>query len=376
MFNFILNLLNIGCEKLNEQQADKIRILNFIALSSAVIAFAYSSFYFFATNSSSLVLTNNLFAMSYILPVILNHFRHHLVGKNTLFSVVIIHMTVLTTELLTLQTGFHLYLLLVFPAVFLLFDENEFKYAVTFSMLSGGALVYCEFINNQQPVVTLTNATNRFLFHTTLAVVVSELILVNYLFTTFFYKREKAAEILANTDPLTALFNRRYFSHVLDGQVKHAARYSRPFSLVLIDLDYFKQVNDDYGHAVGDRLLVETATILRENCRINDIVSRIGGEEFTLILPETGLENAFKTCEKLRQSFEYHKFRIDELNSIQITISLGICEWQNSQDSAEVMLQKVDKALYKAKDDGRNRISVNTGTTILSNHWSLSGTNT
>lgn len=150
-------------------------------------------------------------------------------------------------------------------------------------------------------------------------------------------------------DPLTKLYNRNFFDSYLAQEVEKAKRYQRELSLIMGDIDRFKQFNDTYGHLVGDRVLTAVSQILRMHCRQSDIAVRWGGEELAVLLPETGREGAETVAERIRQAVEENQF--DDIH--RITISLGVAELKTD---GRDLLSRADDALYKAKEAGRNRV--------------------
>jgi diguanylate cyclase (GGDEF)-like protein len=166
------------------------------------------------------------------------------------------------------------------------------------------------------------------------------------------------AKRLANTDSLTGLYNRRSFQERLEQEVDRAMRYHRPLSLIMIDVDHFKQYNDTYGHLQGDNILVEVAHTLKTLSRTSDIVARYGGEEFALILPETDKANAEILGRRLREYVEQHPFPgTEHLPTKALTISVGIASY-TPPDTKEALIEAADVALYHAKREGRNRVVV------------------
>ena len=155
---------------------------------------------------------------------------------------------------------------------------------------------------------------------------------------------------LSEIDPLTNIPNRRHFFDQLEIDLERAKRYSSPMSLAMIDLDFFKKVNDTYGHLVGDEVLKETAKILRNSIRKADVVGRYGGEEFVIAMVGINIKNAQIVCEKLCKAVENYKHS----SAGTITISIGVAEL-NKNDTVETLIARADKALYAAKEKGRNR---------------------
>lgn len=169
----------------------------------------------------------------------------------------------------------------------------------------------------------------------------------------FMYKHTKH---LSETDALTKLNNRRCFENCFDKEFARAKRYGNKLSIGIIDVDFFKKINDTYGHLCGDYILQEVAYNIVNNFRQTDFVFRYGGEEFTVILTETSVESAQIPFERLRKTIEEQVFRYDN-KDIKVTISAGISSNTELQDAWD-MLDEADKALYKAKNNGRNRVEL------------------
>lgn len=162
---------------------------------------------------------------------------------------------------------------------------------------------------------------------------------------------EAKLEQLAITDPLTGILNRRRFTAILDVEMKRAARFRSPLSVVFFDIDHFKQVNDSFGHPVGDRVLIDVAKLVAANIRSYDVFARWGGEEFIILAPNCGVDSAGRLAEKLRGLVENHTFAENH----RITCSFGAAEL-GADDSAETLVGRADYALYQAKKGGRNRV--------------------
>ena len=161
---------------------------------------------------------------------------------------------------------------------------------------------------------------------------------------------------MANTDPLTGCVNRRAMLDQLDRELGRARRYRHPLTVLMIDLDWFKEINDTRGHLVGDGVLRELGDILREEARKMDIVARYGGEEFTLALPDTGIEGGVIFAERLRQHAEEHAYGKEHGESIHVTVSIGVATYKEGTVTAEELIADADAALYRAKEAGRNQV--------------------
>ena len=161
---------------------------------------------------------------------------------------------------------------------------------------------------------------------------------------------------LATTDELTSISNRRHFVDVGRREIDRCTRYARRMSLLYIDIDYFKRINDTWGHPAGDIVLKELAREITGILRRQDTVARIGGEEFAVILPETEAKTAFAVAESLRLAIEQSKTRVNEQTEIKYTLSIGVATLTGEDDSLDAMMQRADAALYQAKQSGRNQV--------------------
>jgi diguanylate cyclase (GGDEF)-like protein len=164
------------------------------------------------------------------------------------------------------------------------------------------------------------------------------------------------AEALSVTDDLTRLYNSRYMNLSLRRETKRAVRTGRTLSLLFIDMDGFKAVNDTYGHLYGSRALVEAAAVIRGSARETDVVARFGGDEFAVILPETDSEGAIMVAERIRDRIAAHSFLTADRLDVRLTASVGIATLPDVAASAEELVQAADRAMYKVKMSGKNGI--------------------
>jgi diguanylate cyclase (GGDEF)-like protein len=158
----------------------------------------------------------------------------------------------------------------------------------------------------------------------------------------------------ANRDYLTGLYNRRYFHEHMAEYIAESKESAEQFTVAVIDIDYFKKINDSYGHDTGDKVIVSLADILRANLSHRDIISRFGGEEFCLVLKNEDISHSLSILESLRTQVQNTNIKIDTHNSINITISIGLASF-NEEDDLEASINQADMMLYKAKQEGRNR---------------------
>jgi len=157
----------------------------------------------------------------------------------------------------------------------------------------------------------------------------------------------------ADTDELTQTWNRRHFYELLHDEIQRARRYRRPLSLIMFDIDRFKQINDSHGHAVGDQVLVFVSREIQNEVRVTEHLARVGGDEFMLLLPETGLQDAAKTAERLQVMLAQRPIKLVGA----VSCSFGVCEYAQGETIDDFM-RRTDEAMYEAKGAGRGRVAL------------------
>ena len=166
----------------------------------------------------------------------------------------------------------------------------------------------------------------------------------------------KRLELLSITDGLTKLYNHRYFQDEMARAFEESQRYQRPLSLAILDIDFFKKVNDTYGHAIGDEVLKAVSSLFRDSIRSTDLAARYGGEEFAVMMPETELGDAISFAEKIRAMIESTEVPT-QAGPLKVTISVGVSSVPHTKiHAAKEMVVAADKALYRAKKNGRNQV--------------------
>ena len=165
-------------------------------------------------------------------------------------------------------------------------------------------------------------------------------------------------ERLARVDPLTQLANRRYFDEIARKEIERARRHHTVLSLVAVDIDHFKKINDGHGHLVGDKVLAKFAKFCSEFIRSCDFVARVGGEEFVILLPNTVAEGARAMAERLRKSVSELNIPLEDNSTLTLTLSCGVSEYSAADKDIRNVLRRADTALYQAKSAGRNKVIV------------------
>ena len=225
------------------------------------------------------------------------------------------------------------------------FFENYALYEVLLDLsvasLSAGVMVYFLYYLRQLSQETLKQVEKQS----------SELYVLN-----------KQLVEISRTDSLTGLLNRRAASQLMEKNITKSETLEG-ICLAFIDVDHFKQVNDNYGHAVGDRVLIEFADICRDVTRTDDLIARWGGEEFVIYLPDTSVDDAISLCERIRDKVEHHQFNA-EGTPINVTVSIGLTQFRKNETTIDPMIKRADEAMYKAKQSGRNRLELALGSVI------------
>ncbi|WP_045856149.1 sensor domain-containing diguanylate cyclase [Teredinibacter purpureus] len=218
-----------------------------------------------------------------------------------------------------------------------------------------GNLMYLQIIMEQQ-VMLLHKVPQKVLLELSLRASAARLVVIVFalaLIYMVFHQNQlmRKIERLADTDPLTKLMNRRAMTRIVDSMITYNSRYHQHMSFMLLDIDHFKKVNDEFGHAVGDKVLVEVSSILTFNVRASDQVSRHGGEEFLIVLPNSDIKESERLAERIRMAVLTNVFSSDKL---KLSISIGCAELLQDEEYSDV-LNRADEALYRAKNNGRNQ---------------------
>jgi len=175
------------------------------------------------------------------------------------------------------------------------------------------------------------------------------------LFASYVGHKESTITKVAFRDALTDIYNLRYFIERMDQETDRSRRYETPISLIYFDLDFFKKVNDKFGHPAGDKVLIQVTSKIKELVRSYDIFARVGGEEFAILQPRCGVVDSVHSAELIRQAIENLKIKISEGKEIQVTLSAGVTEWKVGENTQD-FYKRADKLLYQAKQNGRNKV--------------------
>jgi len=260
------------------------------------------------------------------------------------------------TYLLGLESGFQYYM---YTLILIPFFVLTYKPIIRLIRLMGViffALLLEYWGNNNTAVIVINSTYMTFLYYMNLIFAFILVSGISYFHTVNANMYQKLLFNKSNKDPLTNLFNRRYVDDFFENKIAPSQDMNKTFGLLLVDIDYFKKINDMYGHKCGDKVLIELSKVLNENLRESTIVSRWGGEEFLIILDNTNERELLYVGERLR--FAVEKRMMVEEKNIKITITIGGALPMNKDETFDMVLMRADKALYRGKETGRNQVNL------------------
>jgi diguanylate cyclase (GGDEF)-like protein len=285
--------------------------------------------------------------------------RQFTLAKFGLLTSYFVQLTLAVFLWFPICTGFFLLYCIIPVVAFMLTDYNN-KSETLFSTIISSLTIICVLLSvlgvnfaMYQPREILCTVIK---IESVLSLMIPMIFIVwNMSWNQFVLQQELAK--LANTDALTKILNRRALFTRGAQEYKLARKYKHDLTIILIDIDYFKKINDTYGHPVGDAILFELAQLIRCNIRKEDIFARYGGEEFAVLLRRSDTENSLKIAEHLLEKIRNHIFHINN-NDITLTISIGLSQLSPEHSSIDTMISNADKALYHAKKQGRDRVKL------------------
>ncbi|RBW47323.1 hypothetical protein DS885_03605 [Psychromonas sp. B3M02] len=356
MLSRYYSLIDIGTQHEPESKIRKIRMLNVLSLLTILISFVYTANYIFVLNEIVAAQYNAILTLAYVSVFILSFFHQHKAAKVTYFLAILWHVFLCTNLFFTKESGFHFYYFLVPMGALLIFDLNERFLKTILSIAAAVLFLYCENTPNESPLILLSSTTNHLLYQSVFLINMFAIVIAFTLFSKQIEKHELELVKQATTDILTGIHNRRSFFEQGEQLLYDINKAQQNITLLLLDLDFFKHINDKHGHAVGDECLVKVASVLDKLSFKDKVCARIGGEEFALLLPQCSLQRAMLIAEKLREEIERLVITNKTDDVVKCTTSIGVSYNTNHQEDLKTLLEKSDVALYEAKDNGRNRV--------------------
>ncbi|MDD4911252.1 MAG: GGDEF domain-containing protein [Sideroxydans sp.] len=338
----------------------KILLTNIAALLAIVSLGSYALLFTFIGNPA---LINVIYTQIPFYPMLVLVLHLNSQGRNCqarwllVFAIVASQIVASLISFGSFVNSYYSYILFALGAI-VVFPLERWKSIAFIFVVNIGLFLYFEF-NWVEPAPALLQLDNdvarliRQLFPTTSFVSVLLLMgIVEFIAA----RSERRLEGLSITDPLTLLPNRRYFENTFKLEVAQSQRSATPLALAILDIDYFKQVNDTYGHDVGDQVLVHISTLLRRSTRAGNVIARVGGEEFALLLPNTKPSEALEIAERIRTNIEETSYSHDG-RRLPVTVSIGISQVAYNE-ALEYSYKLADEALYEAKNRGRNCVFI------------------
>lgn len=356
----IRQVVNLGTQNQPFSVTSRAQMINLISLFTFAVSLLYTVNYLFIIKNPLVAAINAAFTVAYLLTLSFSYFHQFTKAKVWFFGVLMLHLIVCTNVYVTKDSGFHLYFFLVPTGAFLLFEIHEVKAKVILSLIATILFFYCENSMNMTPLIELTDDENHLLYQTVVFINMIEVIIVLTLFSNQIEKNQLKLTMQAKYDALTGVANRHFFFEKGDQIFSLSNVEQRPLCLALLDLDYFKKINDSFGHQAGDTCLIEVANLINANIREQDFFARIGGEEFVILLPDTTANEANSLLERLRILIEQHTITVDNDKTLYCTTSMGLASKDKENQSLKDLLVSADHALYDAKNRGRNRIALYT----------------
>lgn len=314
-----------------------------LVLSMALVHLGFASFYEFEVKSIKKLHYFMLLAI-FISAMVFTYVDHNTNVRIVNISVILSLQCVfiMRTLLAAYQTNQHRANLLI--AISFLFFATFFAFRALITL-------------SEKPLIDFMNAG---LMHS-LSIIVYQFVVILTSFALVWMVSHKIHNILkdqATHDPLTKVFNRRALEEIISVESARSLRNETPLAVVMLDIDYFKRLNDRYGHSTGDKVLISIAGLLVGNTRAYDSIARFGGEEFIMLLPSTDIDKGRMIAEKLRSIIESYDYQIKDNRSIQVTASFGVTGCDLSKETWLNVLDRCDRALYLAKESGRNKVIV------------------
>ncbi|MBI9012938.1 MAG: GGDEF domain-containing protein [Clostridiales bacterium] len=274
---------------------------------------------------------------------------------------IIFHMIQLTLAVFVwfpITTGYNLYYFLVPMASFLMMQYDNVKervFLTILSILSACLYLLSAILPLNNYMFQTSDVMNRFLSGMSIISIMFPMIVILTKFTKELYLSHATLRKIANTDALTQIINRKALYEQGIHEFEQADNYPKDFTLLLFDIDHFKNINDQFGHPVGDKLLQELTSLVQKHIRAEDIFARYGGEEFAILLRNTNYSTGLEIAEKLLLIISQASFSIDQI-SIRISVSIGVAQYSKALKDFDHMIEVVDQALYEAKNSGRNQV--------------------
>lgn len=313
--------------------------------------------YIFVAKSLYLVIETLIIIFFYLIQFLFLYKGYKKISKVIIILGLIIQVNLLVFLWFPKETNLTYFFFLVPPIVFMIFDLGDKAEKIILILLNFLVIVCMmgtAFVEPMELIVLDEGFVNFVEFITVFSTIVSE-VTVFFFYALNLHKTHKELAFLANTDALTNIYNRRVLFDKGEILFQSYQKYGKPFTVMILDIDHFKQVNDIYGHMAGDKVLKEMSDLISKNIRKDDILCRYGGEEFAILFKNLNKDNMLN-LDEIRKRINKKEFIVDNGEKVQITISAGVVSCNKKNKSFGEMVLDADKLLYSAKLSGRNKI--------------------
>lgn len=338
----------------------QVKFTYIVNLFSVFLVLLFLGFYISYVKSRQVNLVTLICLSMLLLTFFLLKIKKYMLARLVMISGFLMQEIALVFFWFPKETNFNFFFFIVAPITFFVFNSQYIKdrlIIIAINILAISLLILSELIQVRAIIEISPFMVRLFGVMSAVSTIVS-IFIVYFFYAETLGQSQRDLQHLANTDELTNTFNRRSLFREGKYLYKLARKFSRSFILILIDIDFFKKVNDQFGHPAGDEVLKQVTGLLKSHIRQNDILARYGGEEFAIILSDITLEHSVKIAENLRNRIEKGAFNVSQNESTQLTISIGICELAESYGNFDDVMQKADDALYQAKQAGRNCVRI------------------
>lgn len=354
MVYFLKKVYNFKINDYKKNETVSIRIGNLVSFLGICISLIYGLLYLVLVDSFLISFATFFFAFSYMAYFYFLKINKLKKAKISFFLVLLLQLFIVVVFFLSSKSGIQYYYYLIPPTAYLMFNKER-KLRFIISAISFLLLILCHLLGTRYNILDLSDNILNILNVGTIIIIFFVFIILFNTFLGEITKREEALNELSKTDYLTKILNRRAIYSKANKMIKYSERYGNNIGLLIFDIDYFKNINDKYGHDIGDLVLVELSKELSKSIRTTDYFGRFGGEEFIILLPNISKKELLLFAEKIRIIVENIKINNLGTKDIMFTISIGATVLLKNDD-LESLIKRADEAMYNAKESGRNMV--------------------
>jgi len=355
LIGILKRIYNYKINDFDENEIVRIRIGNLLAVLGFGVSILYSFLYLFYINSFAAFFLTLVFAILYLGYFYFLSKMEIFKARLSFFLTIFIQISSIVIFFVSSKSGIQYYLLLVPPLAYLVFSKEK-ELRLSLSLLALLLLIITHFFGENYYILELEKSILNTLYVLTLIILFFVFIILFNAFLEEIEQKEEKLEHLSKTDFLTDILNRRAFYKKADEMTKLSNRYGNDLGLLIFDIDYFKKINDKYGHNIGDIVLQKISKEVSSSIRDTDCFARFGGEEFIILLPNISKEQLLLFAEKIRKLIENIEIKYTNKEKIKFTISIGVTVYYKN-DTIEKFIDRADIAMYESKEKGRNTSS-------------------